>query len=92
LRDIPADYYELSFWESIEEHLGLIELEFYAEFNSLLRSADANTIDEIYAAPGWKIPEGDIAEVVDFWVSAITGSQQHRGRLSSYLPITGIRK
>lgn len=66
LRDIPADYYELSFWGSIEKHLGLTELEFYAEFNALLRSVDANTIDETYAPPGWKIPEGDIAEVVDF--------------------------
>jgi hypothetical protein len=66
LRDIPADYYELSFWGAIEKHLGLTELEFYAEFNALLRSVDANTIDETYAPPGWKIPEGDIAEVVDF--------------------------
>ena len=31
-----------------------------------MRSVDANTIDETYAPPGWKIPEGDIAEVVDF--------------------------
>ena len=41
LRDIPADYYELSFWGSIEKHLGLTELEFYVEFNALLRSVDA---------------------------------------------------
>lgn len=66
LRDIPADYYELGFWGSIEKHLGLTELEFYAEFNALLRSVDANTIDETYAPAGWKIPEKEMAEVVDF--------------------------
>ncbi|MDG2441797.1 MAG: hypothetical protein P8M13_00920, partial [Luminiphilus sp.] len=66
LRDIPADYYELGFWGSIEKHLGLTELEFYAEFNALLRSVDANTIDVTYAPAGWKIPEKEMAEVVDF--------------------------
>ena len=66
LRDIPADYYELGFWGAIEKHLGLTELEFYAEFNALLRSVDANTISKDYAPPGWKIPDADIADVVDF--------------------------
>jgi hypothetical protein len=66
LRDIPADYYQLGFWGSIEKHLGLTELDFYTEFNALLRSVDANTIDEAFAPPGWKIPEQDIAEVVNF--------------------------
>ena len=66
LRDIPADYYELGFWGAIEKHLGLTELEFYAEFNALLRSVDASTISKNYAPPGWKIPDADIADVVDF--------------------------
>ena len=66
LRDIPADYYELGFWGSIEKHLDLTELEFYAEFNALLRSVDANTIDETYAPPGWKIPEESMMEIVRF--------------------------
>ena len=66
LRDIPADYYELGFWGAIEKHLGLTELEFYAEFNALLRSVDARTIDETHAPAGWKIPEEDMAKVVDF--------------------------
>ena len=66
LREIPADYYELGFWGSVEKHLGLTELEFYSEFNALLRSVDANTIDETYAPQGWKIPEKDIAKAVYF--------------------------
>ena len=76
LRDIPADYYELGFWGSIEKHLGLTELEFYAEFNALLRSVDANTIDETYAPPGWKIPDEDMAKVVDFHGIGFYGKEE----------------
>jgi len=76
LRDIPADYYELGFWGSIEKHLGLTELEFYAEFNALLRSVDANTIDEAYAPPGWKIPDEDMAKVVDFQGIGFYGKEE----------------
>ena len=53
-------------WGSVEKHPGLTELEFYSEFNALLRSVDANTIDETYAPQGWKIAEKDIAKAVYF--------------------------
>ena len=66
LRDLPADYYELGFWGAIEKHLGLSELEFYAEFNAMLRSVDARTMDPEFAPLGWQIPDDDMIGHVQF--------------------------
>ena len=66
LRDLPADYYELGFWGAIEKHLGLSELEFYAEFNAILRSVDARTMDPEFAPLGWQIPDDDMIDHVQF--------------------------
>ena len=66
LRDIPGDYYELGFWGSVEKHTGLNKQEFFNEFNALLRSVDAESIDENYAPEGWKTPDLPMTDVVDF--------------------------
>ena len=66
LRDIPADYYELGFWGSVKKHTGLDQQKFYEEFNAILRSVDAKTIESHYAPTGWNIPDKPMQEVVDF--------------------------
>ena len=66
LRDIPADYYELGFWGAVEKHTGLNQQEFFDEFNELLRSVDAESIDENYAPEGWKTPDLPMTDIVDF--------------------------
>ena len=66
LRDIPADYYELGFWGAVEKHTGLNQQEFFDAFNELLRSVDAEPIDEDYAPDGWKTPDPPMTYIVDF--------------------------
>ena len=66
LRDIPADYFELGFWGSVEKHTGLNQQQFFDEFNALLRSVDAESIEEDYAPEGWKTPNMPMTTVVDF--------------------------
>ena len=66
LRDIPADYYELGFWGSVEKHTGLNKQQFFTEFNALLRSVDAEKIDPNYAPEGWNIPDEPMTDIVDF--------------------------
>jgi hypothetical protein len=66
LRDIPADYFELGFWGSVEKHTGLNQQQFFDEFKALLRSVDAESIEEDYAPEGWKTPNMPMTTVVDF--------------------------
>ena len=66
LRDILGDMYQYGFWGAVEKHTALTEQAFYDEFNSLMRSVDANTLTQDYAPDGWKIPSQAMECVVDF--------------------------
>ena len=60
--DIPKDYYSIGFWGAVEKNLGLTEKEFYAEFNSFMRSGNVGS----NPPKGWKPRHQEISKYANF--------------------------